>query len=545
MIISELQLDVKKVYPDLENLEVTPTTNQQIFNHQNSYGYDNVVVNAVDNTIDENITPNNIRTGVRILGVDGNLEPDKPNQEKEVTPTRQEQNIFADTGYELGKVVVKPIPSEYIVPIGSVDIVENGVYDVTSVAEATVNTPVPFGTKEITENGNYNVYDYANAIVNIEGTKLNIDYSLETPPTDTSKLWVKSEKPTKVIFDSNVSGSNSIETLSTRLNTGVKFSVCGVIGKKIYLFGGNTNIIQVYDTTNNTVNTLSTTLPTKTSYSACGVKGTKCYLFGGYNGSDRIDRIDVFDTETETIETLSATTSQFYYGKSCAVVGNNIYILGGSSGGGSSTNTIEIFDTLSNTIKTSTATLNTRVGFAGCGVVGTKIYLFGGTGGNSNTNTIQVFDTETQTTKTLSTTLPAKVSSLVCGVIGTKCYLFGGATNQIMVFDTETQTITTLSTTLPSPTSYTTCGVIGQNIYLLGGINFEYAIQKFSPLFDLNNGILLIIPSTTDQLPIMKDENIELNLGVLGCYLGNVDNVGEQKQILQYDNELNDWVVVA
>lgn len=236
MIISELQLDVKKVYPDLENLEVTPTTNQQIFNHQNSYGYDNVVVNAVDNTIDENITPNNIRTGVRILGVDGNLEPDKPNQEKEVTPTKQEQNIFADTGYELGKVVVKPIPSEYIVPIGSVDIVENGVYDVTSVAKATVNTPVPFGTKEITENGNYNVFDYANANVNI--------------PIPTLGTKTITENGTYNASDDNLGGYSSLEVnVPAALENITKLSTSDSSYNAIYNLLDNQPLVSEFDTT--------------------------------------------------------------------------------------------------------------------------------------------------------------------------------------------------------------------------------------------------------------------------------------------------------
>lgn len=236
MIISELQLDVKKVYPDLENLEVTPTTNQQIFNHQNSYGYDNVVVNAVDNTIDENITPNNIRTGVRILGVDGNLEPDKPNQEKEVTPTKQEQNIFADTGYELGKVVVKPIPSEYVVPIGSVDIVENGVYDVTSVAEATVNTPVPFGTKEITENGTYDVTNYESANVNVPIPTLGTKTIIENGTYNAS--------------DDNLGGYSSLEVnVPSTLENITKLSTSDSSYNAIYNMLDNQPLVSEFDTT--------------------------------------------------------------------------------------------------------------------------------------------------------------------------------------------------------------------------------------------------------------------------------------------------------
>lgn len=97
-----LEEAVEKVYPQLENLEVNPSAEKQVFNHPDSYGYDEVVVNAitgdtleitpskeeqtfngvytevkskgVTSEVDENITPNNIKSGVNILGVEGTLE---------------------------------------------------------------------------------------------------------------------------------------------------------------------------------------------------------------------------------------------------------------------------------------------------------------------------------------------------------------------------------------------------------------------------------------------------------------------------------------
>lgn len=57
-----MDVGVKEIYPPIENLEVTPTKEQQIFTHENSYGYDNVTVNPIpeiklqdkDITINEN-----------------------------------------------------------------------------------------------------------------------------------------------------------------------------------------------------------------------------------------------------------------------------------------------------------------------------------------------------------------------------------------------------------------------------------------------------------------------------------------------------------
>lgn len=72
--INDIKVGIAKVFPSLINLEVNPTKEKQVFNHENSYGYDEVVVNPVTNEVDENIKPNNIRAGVNILGVEGNIE---------------------------------------------------------------------------------------------------------------------------------------------------------------------------------------------------------------------------------------------------------------------------------------------------------------------------------------------------------------------------------------------------------------------------------------------------------------------------------------
>ena len=73
-------------------------------------GYtDGGTIAAVTSAIDSNITQNNIKAGVTILGVQGNLEPDKPDQTKTATPTTTQQIIEPDTGYELASVTVEAV----------------------------------------------------------------------------------------------------------------------------------------------------------------------------------------------------------------------------------------------------------------------------------------------------------------------------------------------------------------------------------------------------------------------------------------------------
>lgn len=71
-------------------------------------------------------------------------------QTKTVTPTTSTQDVTADTGYDaLRKVVVNPIPSQYVVPTGNIAITSNTTsgqtLDVSHYATATVSVPTGGG----------------------------------------------------------------------------------------------------------------------------------------------------------------------------------------------------------------------------------------------------------------------------------------------------------------------------------------------------------------------------------------------------------------
>lgn len=70
----EVVIEEVPVYPELENLTVKPTAEEQVFNHDNSYGYDEVRVEAIQ---DENLVPENIKNDVEILGVKGSFVGEK------------------------------------------------------------------------------------------------------------------------------------------------------------------------------------------------------------------------------------------------------------------------------------------------------------------------------------------------------------------------------------------------------------------------------------------------------------------------------------
>lgn len=103
----EVEEVIKEVhYPELENLEVTPTKELQFFTHDDSYGYDNVQINSIP---DEYIIPN----GTLDVSENGNVDVTNfkmarvgvytpPNlQDKSITITKNgTTNISAEEGYD-------------------------------------------------------------------------------------------------------------------------------------------------------------------------------------------------------------------------------------------------------------------------------------------------------------------------------------------------------------------------------------------------------------------------------------------------------------
>jgi hypothetical protein len=97
---------------DLESKNITPSTSAQtITPSANKDGISQVNVGAVDNTIDNNIIAGNIKSGVSILGVTGNVI-EKNGQSKTVTPTTSQQIVQPDSGYNaLNQVIVNAVTS--------------------------------------------------------------------------------------------------------------------------------------------------------------------------------------------------------------------------------------------------------------------------------------------------------------------------------------------------------------------------------------------------------------------------------------------------
>lgn len=131
----EVVIQEVPISPPLENLVVTPTREEQVFNHPNSYGYDEVRVEAVQGKTlevtpnaeeqtfndlytnvkiqgDEDLVASNIKQGVEIFGVTGSLEElttetkDGINNQEEII-TNQETTLEEINQVINDKILVK------------------------------------------------------------------------------------------------------------------------------------------------------------------------------------------------------------------------------------------------------------------------------------------------------------------------------------------------------------------------------------------------------------------------------------------------------
>ena len=388
------------------------------------------------------------------------------------------------------------------------------------------------------------------------GADLNIAYG-DTPPEDTTKLWVKTAEPNGVIVSKDIGtaeGSGGFTTLTAQMPYHTSETSAVAIGRKVYLFGykfGSASYygtILCFDTESETLTALSATIPENRCPAATALVGNKVYLFGAVNGSNRRPTIYCFDTESETLTTLSATMPDSYGRTASCLFGNRVYFVGGNTNGPK--DTIFYFDVETETITTLSTTLPIRAMSTAYVTIGSKMYLFGGYGyvdGNYVLlDTIFCFDAENETVTTLPSVLPKAMNYIYAAAIGTKIYLFGGTNrvgnglssndttyDTILCFDTVDETITTLSITLPERRGGFGSATVANKVYLFGGIGVRNGgtttIFRFSEeSLALSKDTLQIIPNDKmNVFHLINIDTIRVEIGVQTVYKGNANNEGE------------------
>lgn len=192
--------------------------------------------------------------------------------EKSVIPTKEVREITPDNDFDgLSRVIVQPIPDEYIIPEGTRNINQNGDYDVREKATVVVNVPEKvLGSKTITENGVYDPindgldgYNFVN--VTTSGVDINDYYYTNNNYSGDIRAYIK-EPPmlntenltTMYQFFSNCQNLTNIPDINTSnvTNMSMMFSECkkiktipllntGKVKNMVNMFGYCVNLEEV------------------------------------------------------------------------------------------------------------------------------------------------------------------------------------------------------------------------------------------------------------------------------------------------------------
>ena len=190
-----------KIVLHTSDLVITPSTTAQEFdvdvlsqagppyppevvNHDGLVGFRNVKVGAVTSSIDQNITPGNIKNGVEILGVTGTYTGQQPNLGSLIVmPSTSSQSIFAyddPLGYDgYDKVYVDAVDSSIDSNIQSNNILDGvTILGVTgNVVEANLDSAVVYPSttaQTITPVSPYNGFDE----ISVQAVDHNIDQNI-------------------------------------------------------------------------------------------------------------------------------------------------------------------------------------------------------------------------------------------------------------------------------------------------------------------------------------------------------------------------------
>lgn len=400
------------------------------------------------------------------------------------------------------------------------------------------------------------------------GPELNIAYG-DTPPEDTTKLWVKTAEPNGVLIspeveETEVDGVSCFELKET-LPTALHSAGCAAVGSKIYIIGGTgrdekaINAVTVYDTEEKTFKTYTGVLGSALTYVRATAIGTKIYLVGGGSSkSTTSTTIRCFDTESMTITTCATVLPTALRAVQCGAVGTDLYIMGGLLSSTAYQKTVYKYDTLSDDSIEEVGTLAMGAGFGDCTLVGTTFYIYAN---GNNPSIVTTFNVLTLTSTTFTLNASGKNYGLINGTGANfgddYLYLFRHE-EEIIRYDTITKTGELLATKSPFEAKKAAGATVGNKFYRFGGtvggssantINDYDAINSASVFINaslvplVNDGSLYVKPSTEENIfPIVKAGGMSVEIGVDTVYMGNAEGIGEPVEAALYKD--GEWTTI-
>lgn len=373
------------------------------------------------------------------------------------------------------------------------------------------------------------------------GAELNIAYG-DTPPEDTSKIWVKSQKPEKV----RVQPLKFSETIDYPVTESIFYSTgssnaCVSVGDKIYRVGrttGYANKLTVYDTqTGETVDLTRPPVDVANWPTLVAINDNELLLiadlsvhkyyidtnsWGGkigafpdssiygrpssyvdgfvyfFGGRDRYDKeIYKFDIETLEVTTCEAAFSSGRYGMKCVAIGAKIYLFGGIESSRRSMNYAGCYDTTNDTLSDLKKMSKPRQKH-GVGLYGDDIIIYGGYN-----------DT---------------------GTYATSAYL-----KEVMLYHPSSNTYSNLDATMPTQREIYASVAVDGKVYIMPDEYNKKTIDTFTVLPPVENGTVTMHHRTDGtKIPIINGETVHIDTNIGGTYMGDENGVGQTVEALMF-----------
>lgn len=414
------------------------------------------------------------------------------------------------------------------------------------------------------------------------GGELNIAYGL-TPPSDTSKLWVRIEdEPNSVTVQAVIPFGNEAVTaygVSIPNDTGAQgLTYCNGL---LYIFSRLDMYVYENGSWSKFLTFSSDT--TKLHYTAPSVViGKKIFrLFGHSNASSmgsvtnvgyNISRILVIDTETKTYSDVSvpSITSCCQLGNA-VVVGKKIYFTAGQNGASGVSgyaDSSHIYEIDSDDPSTATNIgylFTTPADMRGASVVaaGGKLYTrragSAAEGSVPYTDWMEIFDLETKVLSRNQITI-SKGGQSCCfmpGInIGKYIYWFGGMpkgtiptsfiinhqTNYAQRYNIETGEFDFVTVGAHEGV-YINSAMLTNVELLFAKYGGNVPLYKFKGAYELENGKLFIQEGFLDNTwNAVKGKDWDLKVGVSGVFLGGTDGYAQTKDAYLYDLTQQKWI---
>lgn len=416
-----------------------------------------------------------------------------------------------------------------------------------------------------------NAKNFANEILSIQGgASLNLAYG-ETPPTDTSKIWLQCAEPSGIevqnylgecavsnvanygVIDNPVSGSSSFSSgyYSTcyignnqiaivgynhirifdiasksyiadyTISVGTSAGYTNVLFKDNVLYFGYSNYLYSFDLTIQTLTNLYSF--TYNIYFIFFSSNTEIDCLGNYSSNNYHYRYNISNAEYSLIATLGKSYGLFYclgglY--SCSTIKVNNYVYSFYLYNGYSH--YMKYNLSNNTIEKFTSYINflSSIGYGNIeysSVVYDNdryIYIIGGrrylTSSTYDYKSIIKYDTVNDTFEMLEQKLIGGKLAFLGLLIDNRIYMFGGSN------DTST------SSNYGRP-------------YQIDYFDLQYTLPQ-------NNAIITIANYKDDNsLPLINTEKLKLNSNIASAYLGNADNLAEKVNAYYYEShKIND-----